>query len=1057
MTKLILLHHALNLRRLLRTAGHWRLSLILLGLLASSIAQPQVSAQTPVAPPIDQDAIDLIDDGLIAQVDVIEVVRQWNEFRESGISCGADSRTDVTNDGCVDIADIQRVASQIGTMTDDDSQAQRDELRDLTQVGQTFVVTTTSDVADANPGDGVCDTGAGECSLRAAIEEANLESGSNAINFDILGVGPHSINIANPLPTLADTSGGTLIDGYSQPGASVNSDAAASNAVLMIELVGPRTASNPTMIDAFVISSSGNTLQGLATCRFRRSYWLLGGSASNNQIVGNFVGTCADGQPWYDNIENGSGGEPGAKGIVANFGAASNVIGTSAVADRNIISGNANDGISISGENSSSNIIVNNLVGLAANGQSRVRNWGDGIDVNYSASFNRIGGVNEDERNVITGNEDGVEISHDTATTGNLIVGNFIGTDTSGTSADFATYRNDKRGITLEDGVTDTIITSNVLGNNLQGGINIDGSGNSGSQISQNRIGVSLADTPIPNHSYGIKVRFHAANQTIGPANIIANNFAMGVHIAQNDDVIANTITQNAIFNNGGLGIDIDPVGVNPNGAYSKNGPNRRLDFPVISWASPASVQGTACPGCVIEFFLADDVAGNHGEGPNVLGETTADGSGNFDVTLPTLEIDQIITSTATDSEGNTSEFSTNFTVHSNDGPTEPPNLVYVTDDFECGDWTCGSGWIDSWLTSGNPTVTGDDLPYEGQYHAWLSKNDEIARSFNAENATSLTFDLQVKTYSLESSDSASLQISADGAPFMTLRTWTSADNGTFYVPHTFDLTPYLPATEIRLKFTGSMSSSNWDFFYVDALRAELEVPSSQPTPTPTPEPTATATPTATFTPTPSPTPTATFTPTPTPTSTVPPPTSTPTATATPSPTPTATSTPTATATPSPTAPPGPGTAFDDFECGSWGCGSGWLTIWSDSGPAQVTGSGSPPSGQFQALLQKDAVITRSLSTGGAATATLDISVRARSLEAAHGDEVSLLVSSDGAAYSVLRTWTEADNSGQHASYQFDLSPHLSGGTLYIRVESNMSSSNWDFFYVDDVLVTLGS
>ena len=67
--------------------------------------------------------------------------------------------------------------------------------------GKTFIVDTTSDSADANAGDGVCQTAAGKCSLRAAIEESNAKSGTYTINFNIAGTGlktitPNSFGLA---------------------------------------------------------------------------------------------------------------------------------------------------------------------------------------------------------------------------------------------------------------------------------------------------------------------------------------------------------------------------------------------------------------------------------------------------------------------------------------------------------------------------------------------------------------------------------------------------------------------------------------------------------------------------------------------------------------------------------------------------------------------------------------------------------------------------------------------------------------------------------------------
>ena len=47
----------------------------------------------------------------------------------------------------------------------------------------TFTVNSTADVVDANPGDGVCETGAGNgiCTLRAAVQEAGASSGASQI------------------------------------------------------------------------------------------------------------------------------------------------------------------------------------------------------------------------------------------------------------------------------------------------------------------------------------------------------------------------------------------------------------------------------------------------------------------------------------------------------------------------------------------------------------------------------------------------------------------------------------------------------------------------------------------------------------------------------------------------------------------------------------------------------------------------------------------------------------------------------------------------------------
>ena len=49
--------------------------------------------------------------------------------------------------------------------------------------GADFSVTSTTDAVDANPGDGVCASAAGECTLRAAIQETNALPGADTVQL----------------------------------------------------------------------------------------------------------------------------------------------------------------------------------------------------------------------------------------------------------------------------------------------------------------------------------------------------------------------------------------------------------------------------------------------------------------------------------------------------------------------------------------------------------------------------------------------------------------------------------------------------------------------------------------------------------------------------------------------------------------------------------------------------------------------------------------------------------------------------------------------------------
>jgi hypothetical protein len=124
-------------------------------------------------------------------------------------------------------------------------------------------------------------------------------------------------------------------------------------------------------------------------------------------------------------------------------------------------------------------------------------------------------------------------------------------------------------------------------------------------------------------------------------------------------------VTRNSIFANNRLGIDLDPLGQpNPNDAGDADGgPNERLNFPEIQTATTSSVTGTACGGCTVEIFVADAGAGAHGEGKTFVGSATAGTSGAFTAVVTGAASGSFVTATATDAQGNTSEFSTNKAV----------------------------------------------------------------------------------------------------------------------------------------------------------------------------------------------------------------------------------------------------------------------------------------------------------------------------------------------------------------------------------------------------------
>jgi hypothetical protein len=170
----------------------------------------------------------------------------------------------------------------------------------------------------------------------------------------------------------------------------------------------------------------------------------------------------------------------------------------------------------------------------------------------------------------------------------------------------------------------------------------------------------------------GIAVRNNAADNRVGPANVIAFNGLNGVLLAASAGN-GNAVRSNAIFGNGALGIDLGGDGPTANdGADADTGPNQIQNYPVITSALTSSdtttiewtLDSTANSVFQIDFFLSStiDLSGS-GESQRYLGSATveidATGHGDFSITLPlAVPADQFITATATDAGDNTSEFS---------------------------------------------------------------------------------------------------------------------------------------------------------------------------------------------------------------------------------------------------------------------------------------------------------------------------------------------------------------------------------------------------------------
>ncbi|MBK7147117.1 MAG: hypothetical protein IPH76_18695 [Xanthomonadales bacterium] len=129
-----------------------------------------------------------------------------------------------------------------------------------------------------------------------------------------------------------------------------------------------------------------------------------------------------------------------------------------------------------------------------------------------------------------------------------------------------------------------------------------------------------------------------------------------------------NRITRNRIADNGDLGIQLRCCGGPlPNDAGDTDlGANTWLNRPEFTGIASAgggnyTLSGTAPPGATVEVFIAVADPSGAGEAGSFLADTVATPGGTFSLTLPLPAQPSLVTATATDPLGNTSEFADNL------------------------------------------------------------------------------------------------------------------------------------------------------------------------------------------------------------------------------------------------------------------------------------------------------------------------------------------------------------------------------------------------------------
>lgn len=511
---------------------------------------------------------------------------------------------------------------------------------------------------------------------------------------------PITISLASELPQV--TQGYLTID--------------ASNAGVILD--GNNT---PPGTNGLTISSDGNTVMGLQILHFpatgvgigNSSYNRIGGDrtqgsgplgegnllsgngwhgveigggfapAIRNSVSGNLIGTDLSGTVALGNLANG---------VMLLSGVCYNVIGGVTAGERNIISGNVN-GFQLLYKGVNGNVILGNYIGTDISGARPLGNSEYGVGIWDGPDGNIVGGTGPGEANLISGNPTGVIIAG-SDTNHNAVIGNLIGTDASGTSAlgnhtgislFTGTFSRIERNLisgNLGSGINlwdwNSLILGNLIGTDISGtqalgngigmfltgqhilvggttalerntiadnhaGIDVNTAGTEYNWIAGNAIGTDASGTiPLGNGQMGVRMRDYAAHNFI-QSNMIAFNRGEwwkvgGVYVERSP---YNSIRRNSIYSNVGMGITLSEGG------------NQMLPAPLITTVTETSVSGTTCSGCTVEIFSdAED------EGRVYEGSAIADTSGRFTFTKASGLTGPYVTATATDRDGNTSEFS---------------------------------------------------------------------------------------------------------------------------------------------------------------------------------------------------------------------------------------------------------------------------------------------------------------------------------------------------------------------------------------------------------------
>jgi hypothetical protein len=369
---------------------------------------------------------------------------------------------------------------------------------------------------------------------------------------------------------------------------------------------------------------------------------------------------------------SGSSGLGNKIGVAIGDGAQGNVVGGDTPEERNVISGNSQYGLYIFNDDADRNIVSGNYIGTDATGTQGLGNTEKGVAIAYGPQDNTVGGDTEGERNIISGNG-GVGVSiSEDGTTNNTVSGNYIGTVMSGTQA----LGNTGDGVQISAGAQ-----NNTIGGDTEGERNV---------ISSNRMGVSIVGTDTMSNT----VSGNYIGTDVAGSSDLGNAFA-GVKIAagaQNNTVGGQTAGErNVISGNNFYGVEISGSGADGNTVLGNH---------IGTDAAGTQVLGNTYDGIRIGDGAQDNaIGGQTAAGRNIIAASTWNGvyikgSGTDGNTIAHNYIGTDVT--GTQDKGNTYN-GVRIDDAAQDNTVGPNNLIAYND--RCGVYVDGTGTTSNTIT----------------------------------------------------------------------------------------------------------------------------------------------------------------------------------------------------------------------------------------------------------------------------------------------------------------------------------------------------------------------